>query len=310
VPRHDPRATPAAQRTLLFDRLATLERAGIAPLEALPSLARDADPRLTPAIRHLIRQLRDGRTLTEAGRVSGLWRPWEIPVIQAGESGGRLGDSFQRLADYYRRQADRWRRLRGKLLLPALTLLIGVLVGPLPALVGGNIGAAGYLARVVLPLLVLGGLLMLLRHAYQGLLAGGDQPLAALLGRLALIRQLRQRDRIAALGLLLDSDLPPDQAFTVLAANTPDRDLRARLQRAGQAVATGASFTDTLVNTGLLDDPVGPQLLQSGEQAGRLPEMLHRYRERLDEALDRSLDSLTAILPWLVYAAVIAWVIF
>lgn len=296
MPRNLTQLQNAASRTTLFDRLATLERAGIPLLDALQTLTGQGK---IPQLGRTISHLRNGTELAEAGRLGGLWRPWEVPVIAAGQSAGRLAEALQRLAEHYRRQTRRWQRLRGRLLLPALSLLIGVVVGPLPALVGGSIGAVGYAVRVVIPLVVLAVIADLLRQAYQGAL-GADQ--------VDLVRQFRQRDRIATLALLMESNLPPTEALQLLARSASEQTVRHDLERAAQALEAGQSFTTTLESCGLLDDPVGQQLLQSGEDAGRLPEMLGRYRNRLDEALDSRLDTITGVLPWIIYGLVIAWV--
>lgn len=296
----------AIHRSTLFSRLATLERAGIPLQAALDTLARGEAQGIAQPLDKLQQALERGESLSDAGRRVGLWRPWEQMILAAGQSTGRLAESFEALATHHGHQARRWQRLRGRLLLPALVLLVGVVVGPLPALVGGQIGLLGYLVRVILPLLVLGVVVQVLRRAYQGL--PGSSALADWFAGLPLVRQLRQRDRIAVLALLMDSGMPADMAFASMADSAPAAGHRIRLQRAARAVERGAGFTATLAQVGLLDDPAGVRLLQSGEEAGRLPEMLGRYRERLDEALDGVLDGVTGVLPWVVYGGVVGWV--
>ena len=123
-------------------------------------------------------------------------------------SSGLTEAVLARLAQHHATR-QRWgQRVRSRLDLPLLLLVVMALVAPLPALIGQEIDAAGYLRRALLPLVSLAVLvLLLIRVARRA--QGQDLPRA--LERLLLwipgvgkmVRLRAQRDLLLNLALLL-----------------------------------------------------------------------------------------------------------
>ena len=142
---------PLQQRAELFAHLGAMEQAGVPVSQALSSLSLGAP--WQAAVARLQREVKAGRSLAVAGRLSGLFSPLEVSLLQAAEQAGSPARLYQRLASQYAEQARQRKAMQSRLYLPGATLLLALLIQPLPALVGGSLSVAGYLWAVLQPLL-------------------------------------------------------------------------------------------------------------------------------------------------------------
>jgi type IV pilus assembly protein PilC len=74
-------------------------------------------------------------------------------------------------------------------------------------------------------------------------------------------------------------------------------------------LAAGEELTNALADTGLFPAEY-IEMVHVGENAGTVPEMLHRLSPQFEEQARRSLSVLAAALGWLVWAAVATFIIF
>lgn len=298
-----------ADRARLFDQLATLEKAGLPRVQAARALVGDAPAAARDALTRFALRLSRGESVARAGERAGLWRGWEVPVIDAAEHAGRLEQALTVLADHYRRWAQRVKRFRSKLVLPAAVGFIGLWVSPLPALVRGDLTPVGYLSRVFIPLV----LVVILATAVRGMWRHRHQGIAAaLLGHLAAtplgggLRRRWHRRRLWALALMLESGVDAAASLRRLAAVEPWSWGRHALVRLAGTVDAGQALVPALSADHWLPDADRRGVLLTDEVAGRLPEGLRRYLLVLDEREAERLDAIAQWLPPLMYGLIIA----
>ncbi|MDX1604965.1 MAG: type II secretion system F family protein [Candidatus Competibacterales bacterium] len=294
-----------AYRARLFARFDTGYRAGIPVRELVGILARGEPARTRRGLDTFARQLERGRGIAEAGRSSGVFLPWEAALLAAAEQAGSLEAVCRRLSEDYAVRDRQRRRLRNRMLYPWVVLVIGLLVLPLPALFRGDIGPNGYLLRALLPPVLLVAGLRGLRAGWRRLRAGAsglpiDLAVLPLLGR-----QLR-RDLLAVLTLALRAGLPALEALALARDASASPRLRGRMVAAIGQVEHGLPVSQALARAGLFDDPAAQGLVATGEQAGRLEEMLEYHLGQLDRRLQERLDTLADWLPRLVYVLILA----
>jgi type II secretory pathway component PulF len=298
-------------RAQLFTQFNTLERSGIPLLQALPIIGGQVPALLQKKLQRLTQWLQRGTSLADAGRRSGVFLDWEARLIGAAESAGSLQTVFTQLSEHYRTRATRLRRLKTRLVYPYAVLIIGILLLPLPSLVAGDIGAFGYFLRTLLPLIGFFVGVRLLAGAYRRTLAGEPGGLSdALVFDIPLIRRQLQRDVLAALAMLLRAGLPAIEALELTRDSCASSALRAKLVAALSAVNSGVGVADALADADLLEDDYASGLINTGEAAGRLDEMLGYYVARLDEKLQSQLDMLAEWFPRVVYGLIIALLLF
>lgn len=296
-------------RAWLFAQLETTYRAGLSWTHIGAVLARARRP--PPGLQRFNAELAAGAVLADAGRRSGFFLPWEVRLLQAAETGGRLEALFGRLAKHYRERAVHGRRLRNRMLYPALVLVLALLILPLPALLTGRLDPAGYLARTALPLVLLYVALRWFGRAWRRLLSGEPGWLAdQLLVRLPIVRLRLRRDLLMTLQLALEAGIPALEALALARDGCVSGELRGRMVAAIRDVEQGAPLGRALADAALLPDGALAELLATGEHAGRLDEMLAHGVAGLDEQLRSRLETLAEWLPRLVYAGVVGILLF
>lgn len=310
--RHRP--LPVALRADLFAHLAAMEQAGLPPDQAfaLLRLTGAANARLNAARRLLAR----GNDPARAGRHSGLFDELEASCVHAALQAGSPAGTYRRLAGLYAEKCRLAAAMRSGMLVPLATFVIALLVRPLPALVAGSLTPGGYLLQVLLPLLVAAGLFQLSRRLPRWLASEAPaairSPVERSLLRLPLFGPLAVRggvrDFLVHLAIMLEAGLPMFDALPIATATVGNRTLRAELARIEPAMIRGATLTQALSALHLEGSERLVGQVLTGEQAGRLPEMLFRHVEAETAALALAWQQIVAWLPRLFYVLLLVWI--
>jgi general secretion pathway protein F len=304
---------PLAERAALFSQLAALEQAGVPVDRAFAML------QLLPATQTRIaaasQQLAKGRDVARAGQVSGLFTELEVTLLQAAQSAGSPAHLYQRLAKHYAQQAEHANSVRSRLLLPAATLLLALLVQPFPSLISGKLSVLGYAWGVLQPLLLIAALVYWLRGRLQrlqrpalrvsGRAADGWWLRVPLLGEAYARRNVR--DYCATLGLLLEAGLPMFSALPKALATLSNAQLRQDFFALQQRVLAGESLAVALRPMSFAGQPLLAGLVVSGEASGSLATALLLFAERESVTLASFQEQLASWLPRLVYVLVALW---
>lgn len=309
--RHRP--LPALLRAQLFQHLAAMEKAGLAPDKAyaLLDLGRAASARVA-AFRKLAARRNEP---AGAGLASGLFTVFEARLLRAAFAAGSPMATYQRLADVHASRARQLALLRSRMLLPVAILTLALFVQPLPALAGGSISAAGYLWRVLSPLLVLGGTALLAPRTVAWFGAGGESPARAGVERAlmaipffgAMHVRRNMRDFVDSLALLLDAGLPLFDAMPVALDTVGNSVLRCELEALLPKLKGGATLAQAIKALRLADSGKLHAMVDTGEHSGTLPEMLRRHAAGESETIHRVQLEIMAWLPRVFYAMVALW---
>jgi type II secretory pathway component PulF len=240
-----------------------------------------------------------------------------VGMARAGERGGHLSDALLRLADQLEREQALRARLLSAMLYPAVMLVAGasaivvLLLFVLPRLVSllEETGAALPRSTAILlatadllrhrwPLLILLlGATTLFVSAYRGTAAGG-LVIDRLLLRIPLIGSLRRQIAAARLGralaTLLSGGLPVLTALDVAGHALADRAATQDVQRAREEVRAGGRLARAL-GRGSAFPFVFIQMVDVGEDGGRLAEMLERGATAMEQSLERGLERLVRL---------------
>ena len=226
----------------------------------------------------------------------------ERGIAEAFEQSGRLDRGLGLLAERLERRLQALAQVKARLALPLCILILALAIAPLPRLVTGDLGALGYLWRVASPLLLLAALVGLIAHFKETLtsmLARTNLlPGAGLAWRATLLREL---------GQLLDAGMDACSSLDLLAgAEAPHH--QPTLRRVANQLRNGESVADSLLSSQLIDRHTDYPLLQTGEQAGRLSEMLDHRADQLQQQQRERTEMIAQWLPRLFYALVVAFI--
>lgn len=263
-------------------------------------------------------QFRDGRAeLVNALRGSGLFRDWELELIQLGMATANLRAIYLRLAEHY----DYVQRLRTALIrhlwLPLGLVLGAAVVLPVAGYLDHLIGWPGVLALMLLPLPLLALLWWLGRRLLGGVLRETPAPgrvdrwyRLPGIGRLLALYQTYQY--FANLSLCLDSGAGLPRALQLAAECLPYSPCQRQFLAVHEAVAGGGRLSDALRDSGLL---TGVALKPMGQGANAL-DAQQLLTASLQAAFVARLDQWGRWLPQLglllvpLLVAVNLWVMF
>ncbi len=305
--------------SLFNQELLALLRAGIQLSEALSALAEKERRRAVRVTLNDMRQsLLEGRTLSSALEgAPTLFPALYIAMIRAAERTSELEHALARYIDYTQQVEGLRSKLVSAAVYPCLLLGVGGLVvmfllgyvvprfshiyedmqGDLPwmsrlLLDWGLFMEANVLAVAAIVITVIAGVVLAVRNPRLWARLMQEMWRIPAIGRRLRNYQLARFYRM--LGMLLTGGVPVVQALGMVAGLLPVQ-LQANLGRAIAGIREGQGFTASLAAAGLTT-AVGQHMLQVGERAGNLGEMLIRSAEFHEETTAREVDLLTRMI--------------
>lgn len=297
------------ERSRLFLELYRINEIGL-PMTDRGALLANAPAQQRARLGRLAQLVGDGNSLAVAGEQAGVFLPWEVRVIEAGEESGELSRVLKRLSAEYEERHRRARLVRTRLAMPLGMLVLGMFILPLPALVLGDLGGGEYLLKTLGPIITVVLVYRLVSNWRRSIQRSQDALWSdALLESTPVFGSLwtleNRRQLVNLLGLLLGAGLPADTALKTTIHALPNRLYRRRMAGAFDMLATGASLTDTLRRYGMLDG-LDKALIHVGEAAGSLDVTLAHLGRALDERAEREQAFVAEWIPRMVYFGVLA----
>ena len=113
----------------LYRTLGLLLQAGVAVVPALEASVELVGPSLRPSLLQAMKRVREGARLSDAMHRHQLSTPVSLRMMRVGEQTGELGPMLERAATFYDEELARFTEWVGKVVSPALMLIMGVLIG-------------------------------------------------------------------------------------------------------------------------------------------------------------------------------------
>ncbi|UYV13689.1 MAG: type II secretion system F family protein [Phycisphaera sp.] len=307
----------------VLDALATLLASGVPLAEGLGTLAGSRSKR--SGMRRMLLQVADavrsGTPLADAFEAqSGWYDTSEVAVVRAGQARGELAHALRSLADRHTRTGELAGKLASALAYPAIVAVAGVAVvvflslGPLPRLVGildqagvqppaltAGVIALGeaiaqwwavMLAGVASALLLAAWAVRAISTSEQGWPNTIRQLVPQALRGMALARLAGELQSMTRLGVPLTEAL---RAAARTFHGPINLSLRANLERAATRVEAGERLSQALDDSHWFADDMR-RLIEAGETAGELPDLLERLADRLERRAKRLTDHLAGLI--------------
>ena len=299
-----------SQRADLYHQLGQLTSAGIGLTQAL-QIQRQSPP--SPSFRapidRVLQGLTQGATFSEALGRTGKWLPsFDLALLQAGETSGRLPSCFQLLSGYYTERSNLARQVLSNLAYPVLLLHFAVLIGPFPALfTSGNVFAyLGQTLGVLLPLYaVIGGC------AYALAREGGEKwraILEQLLHPVPVLGKARRNMALARLAVALEALISAGvnimEAWELSAPASGSPALRRRIVSWRARLTQGQTPAELLAESPEFP-PLFANLYHTAEVTGQLDETLARLHRFYQDEAARQFRMIAEWTPRLFYFAIV-----
>jgi type II secretory pathway component PulF len=304
-----------------YYQLGTLVQAGVPIRSALQSSRKTAPRAMRSAVTVLSDRVNEGAPLHEGmERCGQRFAPLDKHVLEMSGRGGALDSGLLSLSKYYETRAAARNKLIAGSMYPSILLIVAVFGCRFPAFFLGaangkpytlpdylrdTVGVLGGLA------LIGGGALWLLRWSLRapGLNVTVDRLLRAVpvLGRLRFDYALSRW--VSSICLMLRAGIGVVPALED-ASRMADSPLIAHgYQQAAPLIASGLQVSQALAQTDVFPDYL-IQFWATGEQSGRMDDMLERLEAYYQDRWRRSLDQTVTWVPRIAYALVALYTVY
>jgi len=113
----------------LYRTLGLLLQAGVTAVPAMQASGELVSPSLRVSLADATRRVREGARLSDSFEAAGLTTPVSLRMMRVGEHSGELGNMLERAATFYDEELARFTEWIGRVVSPALMLVMGVMIG-------------------------------------------------------------------------------------------------------------------------------------------------------------------------------------
>ncbi|UCH75165.1 MAG: type II secretion system F family protein [Rhodospirillales bacterium] len=315
--------------------LATLVRAGM-PLDRGLRFATDmaGEKALRKALERIYQRVQSGAALSEAVSEYGLFPGYYSGMLRAGEAGGNLHQVMDQLASYLDRVYSLRESLRSALVYPVILLLMTVatiivmfafvlpqfrplfeqLGADLPLLTRGFLAAGDFIeaywwAGLLAAVLAVAAFRFRLRDPAFRRNWDGTKLRMPLIGNI--ITRVETARFARTLSMLLTGGLPLTEALRIVPDSLTSTVFRDSTEAVGKGLREGGSLARGVARAGAFP-PLAVQLIQVGEEAGRLDGVLAELATALETESQRSIQRLLSLMVptiTIILGAIVALVI-
>ena len=318
------------EKILFTKQLAVLLKSGIPLLQALELLGEQFEGRLKRIIIHLKDTIKEGGSLAQGlSDYPRVFPKIYVQLVRAGEASGRLDAILERLTSYLERQLELQKRvksaLRGPLINIAVIILVSIflLVAVVPKL-AQTFASQG--SRLPLPTLILmnisnfvkayyifigiGLLGLFIAFKYWQSSSSGKKIIDKTKLYIPIIGHFARMNAIvqfcSTLGMLLEGGVNLAESLDIVCSIIDNEVLASTLREARDKIIKEGKIAQYLKQTKIFP-PMAVYLIRTGEESGKLDQMLIAVAQNYEEDLRELADTLSAQLgPFmLLFTAVI-----
>jgi general secretion pathway protein F len=311
---------PSGDLPLFIQQLTRLLQASLPldrSLEILTTLMEDK--RTRRIVQRLLEKVRDGSSLAEAMAAEEQAFPSVcISMVRAGEEGGALRVVLARVGDFLVRSEAIRQKVISSMIYPAALLVVAtgsivlILTFVLPQFesmfedAGARLPTATKLVMGASQALRQDWWLMLLGLAIIAIVLQRMMKLSSMLVlrdrivlRLPILGSLVTRFEVGrfsrSLGVLLTNGVPAARALALAGATVNNRVFTEAIETLAARFKEGGGLAKSLEETGCFPN-LAIQLVQIGDETGRLQDMLQEIADIYDQEVERALERLLALL--------------
>ncbi len=313
------------QRIIFTRQFATLIGAGLPLSNSLRMVAEQTEDKATRVmIEDILAQVEGGRTLHDAmAKHPDTFNQLYLSLIAAGEASGTLDKSLKRLADQQEKDAAMMSRIRGAMTYPAIVLAVIVIVvifmmmavvpqvdmlyrdmgEELPVLTKILVAVSNFIAGFWWLILIIVGFLVWFFFQFKRTEVG-EKWLSTFKLNVPFFKGLFLRlynARFArTMQMLLSAGVPMLEAMKISSEAVNNIVVEDQINQAATMVRSGKPLSVALKGRDYIL-PLLPQMSATGEQSGKIDEMLGKAAQVYEDELDEKIDAIsTAIEPILM----------
>lgn len=310
-----------AEKIIFTRNLGVMIAAGLSISRALEVLIRQAqNEKFKKIIRQVLDDLTKGKTLSESmGQYAGVFPPFYIAMLKAGESSGKIDEALKLMADQMQKDQTLLRKVRGAMVYPAIIIvaMIGIAVLMLLYVVPSLISTFGELGiqlplstRVVIWLskslianaMVIGiaFAVFLISCVFLFKAKVAKKSIDAFVLKIPIISVLSQKMNAArtarTLSSLISSGVDIIESLEVTTNVLQNAQYKKVLAEAKTEIQKGATIASTFRKAENIYPPMMAEMITVGEESGKLPQMLLDLAVFYEEEVADTTKNLTTII--------------
>lgn len=310
--------------TLFFRQLSTMLLSGIALTKALDTAQQNSqNPSLKSIIHTIKTDIESGSGFAHALKKHAAFSQLAVALIDAGERSGSLDVMLTRIAHHQERLEKLKNKLKKAMYYPIavmvvafiVTVILLIKVVPIFAKMFGNLGQELPLpTRIIMNMsdvlvahfwslaavMFVGGFGLIYLHQKTDKIT---QLLDVLSLKLPLIKTITKKSALArftrTLATTFEAGVPLLTALELSAQATNHRTFIKELQRAADRVRGGQKLGQALAQSSLFL-PMTVQMIDVGEESGRLTQMLDKVADYYDDEINEQIDGLSSLIEPIV----------
>jgi type IV pilus assembly protein PilC len=308
------------EKFLIFNQqFVTLIRAGLPILKGLDLLSeRLTDPKLSPYVKSVRDEVRNGTLLSEAFRQQGIFPKIYVTSVMAGEKSGSLTEVLDRYITYQKLALAVRKKVLVSLMYPCvliclvIALMVFLVTYVVPTFAGLYTSMQAQLPAMTEWLIAIGTTARSYLLAFVGALIaaflvfrwwakgpGSQTALDRMKMKLPVAGEIWLKYQVAQLGrilsTLLTGGIPLVQAMETAADSLAAPLLQRAVENAGKMVREGQPLSASLASAKMFP-PLAIDMIEVGESTGALPSMLNSVAEFFEEDVQTRMTATLSLI--------------
>lgn len=318
------------EKLFFTKQLQVLLKSGVPLPDALELLVQQSDGQLKSIIVSLRDGIKEGKSLAQGlALYPKTFETIYVQLVRAGEASGQLDLVLMRLTNYFERRDELRSKIKSAMTYPIIQLVIitavtAVLLGFVVPNMKDLFDAMGedlpLATKIILMFsdfltnyylyLIIGLISTYMIYRFWKATPSGARTIDAIKLKIPIVGYFARMGAIAqfcsTLGMLLEGGVSLPESLDIVCKIVDNKILISALQEAREKIIKQGQIAQYLKQTGIFP-PTAIYLINTGEQSGQLPQMLHQVADTYEKDLLEYSDSLTAKLNpiMLVVVAVI-----
>lgn len=304
-----------AQLSLFYKNFAELYSAGIDVASTTEALQQRSSGHDSQVLHSVSQNLRKGRSLHQSFRAAQCVPVNDLPLVKAAEDSGRIVDVFKNLSQKHSDTHESIKKIRLSLMKPYFTFAAALMFPGVTDLFSEKITLAHYLRNSLGVLVLITAVFIIIYNywvqSYFDLQKA--RTLHEIMNSLPFFRKLNSKmafEKFATtLGFMLDSGIDFFEALKQSGQCSANPKLQKAIERIIPKIQSGVETQRAFQAEKLF--PVDlTSAISLGSQAGKLPEFLKRYADRIKSENESTIQTMVKVFPVVLYWLVIGQIVY
>ncbi len=311
---------PTKDRIVFTRQFATLIAAGLPLARSLKTAAEQASSKaMSAVIEDVSASVESGKSLSDSfAKHPDVFNDLYIALVAAGEMSGTLDVALTRLAAQDEKDANMISKIRGAMIYPAIIFVVIIVVlafmmievvpevrklyedmdKPLPGITEFLVGVSDFFSHfwwlVILILVIIGAAIRAFAKTDAGKRTFAEFKLNVPLFK-ALFQRLYMTRFARTMEMLLGTGVSMLDAIQISARATANYVIEHELLGASEKVKSGKALSDSIRDLDYFL-PLVPQMINIGEQSGKIDEMLGKAAEIYENELEEKIAGISTMI--------------